>query len=412
MERISWGFSTRAIRSGQDACAATGATIVPVYQTATFTQPRVGTTLGFDYSRTRNPTRAALERQLADLEEGEFACAFASGMAAIAGAASLLRSGDHIVATQDVYGGTHRLFTEMLARYGIAVTFVNASDERATWAAARPNTRLLWLETPSNPTLRLCDIEALARGKPPGVLVAVDNTFASPFLQQPLRLGADIVVHSTTKYVGGHSDVVGGAVITNDRAIAEAIAYNQNCVGAVPGPWDAYLTLRGAKTLALRMRKHVSNAQAVAEFLAIRGDVQEVYYPGLPAHPQHELAKRQMRGFGGIVSFRPAGGTARAHAIAASTALFNLAVSLGGVESLVCSPATMTHASLSPQRRAELGITDDLLRLSVGIEEVEDLVGDLAAALDATALDAAAGNGSAALASNLATVGAEASDFS
>jgi cystathionine beta-lyase/cystathionine gamma-synthase len=384
MTRSSQGFATRAIRSGQDACAATGATIVPVYQTATFTLPRVGLTKGFDYSRTRNPTRLAAERQLAALEDGEFASAFGSGMAAIAGVASLLSSGDHIVATRDVYGGTHRLFTEVLARYGIGTTFVDASDVAATWAAVRPSTRLLWLETPSNPTLKLCDIAALARSKPPGVLVAVDNTFASPFLQRPLGLGADIVVHSTTKYIAGHSDVVGGAAITNDASLAEAIAYHQNCVGAVPGPWDAYLTLRGAKTLALRMRKHASNAQAVAEFLAGHSDVEEVYYPGLPAHPQHDLAKRQMQGFGGIVSFRATGGTERAHAIAAATSIFNLAVSLGGVESLICSPAKMTHASLSPRQRAELGIADDLLRLSVGIEEIEDLIDDLAAALDRT----------------------------
>ena len=406
MSRSLPGFATRAIRSGQEPCAPTGATIAPVYQTATFTLPQVGVTKGFDYSRTLNPTRLAAERQLAALEEGEFACAFGSGMAAIAGVASLLSSGDHIVATRDVYGGTHRLFTEVLGRYGIGVTFVDASDVTATWAAARPDTRLLWLETPSNPMLKICDIAALARRKPPEVLVAVDNTFASPFLQRPLGLGADIVVHSTTKYIGGHSDVVGGAVVTNDRSVAQAIAYHQNCVGAVPGPWDAYLTLRGAKTLALRMRKHVSNAQAVAEFLAGRDDIDEVYYPGLQAHPQHELAKRQMGGFGGIVSFRPAGGAARAHAIAAATSLFNLAVSLGGVESLICSPAKMTHGSLTPQQRAELGITDDLLRLSVGIEEVEDLIDDLGAALDSTTR-----NGNRQRSSNVSHVSLGASHF-
>jgi cystathionine beta-lyase/cystathionine gamma-synthase len=384
VETATFGFSTRAIWSGQDACASTGATIVPVYQTATFTLPGVGATKGFDYSRTINPTRLAMERQLAALEGAEFASAFASGMAAVAGAASLLRSGDHILATRDIYGGTHRLFTEVLTRYGIEVTFVDTSDPVATWAGARPNTRLLWLETPSNPTLRLCDIEALARTRPRGALIAVDNTFASPFLQQPLGLGADLVVHSTTKYIGGHSDVIGGAVITNDRELAQAIAYHQNCVGAVPGPWDAYLTLRGAKTLALRMQTHARNAQAVAEFLERRADVAAVNYPGLRSHPQHALAKRQMRAFGGIVSFRPEGGVARAYAIAQSTAIFSLAVSLGGVESLICSPAKMTHASLACDERLRLGITDDLLRLAVGIEDVEDLIGDLAAGLDAT----------------------------
>jgi len=376
------GFSTRAIWSGQDPCPATGATIVPVYQTATFTLPDIGVTKGFDYSRTVNPTRSAMERQLAALEGGTFASAFASGMAAVAGATSLLSCGDHIIATRDIYGGTHRLFTTVLSRYGIDVTFVDTSDARETWAVARPNTRLLWLETPSNPLLRLCDIEALARLRPAGVLIVADNTFASPFLQQPLALGADIVVHSTTKYIGGHSDVVGGAVITNDREIAEQVAYHQNCVGAIPGPWDAYLTMRGAKTLGLRMRAHSKNGQAIAEFLAQRDDVADVFYPGLATHPQHELAKRQMSGFGGIVSFRPKGGAERARAIATATSVFALAVSLGGVESLICSPARMTHASLTPQQRAELDITDDLLRLSVGIEDVEDLVADLGCALN------------------------------
>jgi cystathionine beta-lyase/cystathionine gamma-synthase len=308
------GFSTRAIWAGQDACPATGATIVPVYQTATFTLPQVGVTKGFDYSRTVNPTRLAMERQLAALEEGAAACAFGSGMAAVAAATSLLSTGDHIVATRDIYGGTQRLFTDVLSRYGIGVTFVDTTDPHATWAATTPSTRLVWLETPSNPTLKLCDIAAHARLRRPGVHIAVDNTFASPFLQRPLNLGADLVVHSTTKYIGGHSDVIGGAVVTRDPDLGAQIAYHQNCVGAVPGPWDAYLTLRGAKTLALRMRAHSRNAQAVAEFLAQRDDVDAVYYPGLPEHPQHELAKRQMNGFGGIVSFRPTGGVARAHA--------------------------------------------------------------------------------------------------
>jgi cystathionine gamma-lyase len=385
------GFSTRAVWSGQDACPATGATIAPVYQSVTFTLSEVGATRGFDYSRTANPTRLAVERQLAALEEGAHAAAFGSGMAAIAGATSLLAAGDHLIATRDIYGGTHRLFTQVLPRYGIEVTFVDTTDVDATWSAVRPGTRLLWLETPSNPTLRLTDVAALARTRPPSVLIAVDNTFASPFLQQPLRLGADLVVHSTTKYIGGHSDVLGGAVITGDRAIAERIAYHQNAVGAVPGPWDAYLTLRGAKTLALRMQAHCRNAQTVAEFLAARGDVAEVFYPGLASHPQHALACRQMSGFGGIVSFRPRGGPLRARAIASSTSIFSLAVSLGGVESLICSPAAMTHGSMSVQERRALGIDDDLLRLSVGIEDAEDLVGDLGAALGGTGTLAVAG---------------------
>jgi cystathionine beta-lyase/cystathionine gamma-synthase len=379
---MAQGFSTRAIWTGQAACPATGATIVPVYQTATFTRDDVDRTKGFDYSRTANPTRLAMERQLAALEGAHFGCAFGSGMAAVAATASLLRCGDHILVTRDVYGGTHRLFTQVFTRYGISVSFVDTRDPATAWQGATPSTRLLWLETPSNPTLRLCDIAAMTARKPPGVLVAVDNTFASPFLQQPLTLGADLVVHSTTKYIAGHSDVIGGVVITNDREIAEAVAYHQNCVGAVPGPWDAYLTLRGAKTLALRMQAHARNAQRIAEFLARRDDVTEVYYPGLAAHPQHELASRQMSGFGGIVSFRPAGGSKRARLVASSTQIFNLAVSLGGVESLICVPATMTHASLTPEERTGLGISDDLLRLSVGIEEADDLVADLTSALE------------------------------
>jgi cystathionine gamma-synthase/cystathionine gamma-lyase len=357
---------------------------VPIYQSVTYTLPEVGVTRGFDYSRTGNPTRTAAERQLADLEQGVAACAFGSGMAAVAAATSVLAAGDHVVATRDIYGGTHRFLSRLLSRYNIGVTFVDTTDPEATWAAARPNTRLLWLETPSNPTLKLCDIGALATARPHGVLIAVDNTFASPFLQRPLALGADIVVHSTTKYIGGHSDALGGAVITRDRSVGEWIGYYQNCVGAVPGPWDAYLTLRGAKTLALRMEAHCRNARCIAEFLSARDDVEEVYYPGLTAHPQHILAKRQMLDFGGIVSFRPRGGVARARAIATATSIFSLAVSLGGVESLICSPAKMTHGSLTAEERRSLGISDDLLRLSVGIEDLADLQADLEFALNLT----------------------------
>jgi cystathionine gamma-lyase len=378
------GFATRAVWSARERCRATGATIAPIYQSVTYTLPHAGAPVEFDYSRTKNPTRGYVERQLAALEDAEFACAFGSGMAAVAGAASLLSSGDHILATRDCYGGTHRLFTQVLPRYGITTTFVDTTDVAATWAAVTPRTRMLWLETPSNPRVRLCDIGALAGSKPRGVLIAVDNTFASPFLQRPLALGADLVVHSTTKYICGHSDALGGAVIGNDPEIAAQIAFHQNCVGAVPGPFDSYLTLRGAKTLPLRMEAHCRNAQRIAEFLVRCDDVAEVCYPGLPSHRQHELAKRQMRGFGGIVSFRPRGGPQRAHAIADSTRIFNLAVSLGGVESLICLPARMTHASLTAAQRADLGISDDLLRLSVGIEDVDDLLADLRNALDLT----------------------------
>ncbi|HEY8321194.1 MAG TPA: PLP-dependent transferase [Candidatus Baltobacteraceae bacterium] len=379
------GFATRAIRAGQDPCAATGATIPPVYQTATFTLENPAATKGFDYSRSGNPTRSALETQLASLEGGRYASAFGSGMAAVAGVASLLSSGDHIVATRDIYGGTHRLFTAVLTRYGIDTTFVDVGDDAALRAAIRPSSRLLWLETPSNPLLKLTDIQraaGVAKEAEPRIVVAADNTFASPYFQRPLSQGADVVMHSTTKYLCGHSDVIGGVVICDDEDLAARVAYHQNAVGAVPGPWDAYLTLRGVKTLALRMQAHARNAQLVAEFLEGRGDIVDVYYPGLASHPDHDLAKRQMDGFGGVVTLRPRGGVERAHAFAGETKLFNLATSLGGVESLLCVPAKMTHGSLAPEERLELGVTDDLIRLSVGIEEPADLLADLERALD------------------------------
>ncbi|GAC1310465.1 MAG: cystathionine gamma-synthase [Vulcanimicrobiaceae bacterium] len=377
------GFSTRAIRTGQDPDASTGATIVPVFQTATFTQAEVGVHKGYDYSRSGNPTRAALEAQLADLEGARYAAAFASGMAAANGASfSFLRAGDHIVATKDLYGGTHRLFSDVFPRYGITTTYVEMCDVEETRAAIRPNTKLFWIETPTNPLLKIIDIAAIVALKVPGQIVAVDNTFATPYWQSPLALGADVVMHSTTKYLGGHSDVVGGIVISDDMEIHKQVAYQQNAVGSIPGPWDAYLTLRGAKTLALRMREHERNAHAVARFLETREDVTAVYYPGLASHQHHELAKKQMRGFGGIVSLRLRGGSERALAFAKTTQIFNLATSLGGVESLVCSPWTMTHGSVPPERKIELGLTQDLVRLSVGIEDEADLIADLARALD------------------------------
>src|ERR1700736_401199 len=383
--RPSDGFATRAIRAGQDPCASTGSTVVPIYQTATFTQAAVGVDKGFDYSRTGNPTRLALERQLAELEGGAFGAAFGSGMAAIFGACSLLQTGDHLVATSDCYGGTYRLFVDELSRYGIETTFVDTTDLDAVRAALRPNTKLLWIETPTNPLLRVADLRALAALKGPDRILAVDNTFLSPYFQRPLELGADLVVHSTTKYINGHSDVIGGVVICNDPALFERIAYHQNAVGAIPGPQDAYLTLRGAKTLALRMKQHEESAFAVARWLEARDDVAAVFFPGLESHPDHELAQRQQRGFGGIVSFRVRGGGPRALELLRSTQLFNLAVSLGGPESLICSPAEMTHKTVPAERKEELGITPDLLRLSIGLEDAEDLIADLAAALDATA---------------------------
>lgn len=379
-------FSTRAVHAGQAPDPATGATIVPIYATSTYTQSAVGEHKGYDYSRSVNPTRTALETQLAALEDARFCSAFASGMAATSAVMNLCSSGDHVVVGDDLYGGSYRLFSKVFARYGIDFTYVDLADSAATRAALRPETKLIWAETPTNPLLRLVDIAALAALQPRGVLLAVDNTFASPYFQSPLALGADIVVHSTTKYIGGHSDAIGGAAITNDGSLAATIAFHQNAVGGVPGPFDAYLLLRGAKTLALRMREHEHNAALVADFLQSRDDVEAVHYPGLATHPQHALAKRQMRGFGGMVSFVVRGDSARAFAFAQATTLFSLAESLGGVESLVGIPARMTHASIPPAEREARGISDRLVRLSVGIEDAGDLIDDLRAALDATSV--------------------------
>jgi cystathionine gamma-synthase/cystathionine gamma-lyase len=382
-------FSTRAIHVGQDADPATGATIVPVYQTSTYTQRGVGDNLGYDYSRTVNPTRTALEAQLAALEEARFGSAFASGMAATSAVLNVLSAGDHVVVGDDLYGGTYRLFSKVLSRYGLTFTYVDMADLDAVRAAIRSNTKLFWIETPTNPLLKLVDIAAIAGLRPTGALVVVDNTFASPYFQSPLALGADVVVHSTTKYIGGHSDVVGGAALTSDRAIYETIKFHQNAVGGVPGPMDAWLTMRGAKTLALRMREHEHNAKLVAAFLESRDDVARVYYPGLPSHPQHGLALRQMRGFGGMLSFTLRGPDSRAHDFVKRTKLFSLAESLGGVESLISIPASMTHGSIPAAEREARGITAGLVRLSVGIEGSADLIADLAQALDITLAHAA-----------------------
>ena len=378
-------FATKAIHVGQDPDPATGATIVPVYQTSTYTQTRVGEHKGFDYSRTINPTRLALERQLAALEGGRFGSAFASGMAATSAVLGLLSAGDHVVVSDDLYGGTYRLFARVLERYGLEFTYVDMSDLAAVRAAVRPATKLFWIETPTNPLLKIVDIAAVAELRGGEALIAVDNTFATPYFQQPLALGAQIVVHSTTKYIGGHSDVVGGITITDDPALDEQLRFLQNAVGSVPGPHDAWLTMRGAKTLALRMREHERNAQIVAEFLDSRDDVARVYYPGLRSHPQHELARRQMSGFGGMLSFVLEGPPERALEFASRLKFFSLAESLGGVESLICHPARMTHGSIPAQERERRGVTDGLLRLSVGIEDASDLLEDLRATLDATA---------------------------
>jgi cystathionine beta-lyase/cystathionine gamma-synthase len=341
----------------------------------------VGVHKGFDYARSGNPTRTALETQLANLESAAFGVSFGSGMAAAHAVTSLLSQGDHIVATREIYGGVHRLLTVVLPRYGITTTFVDMTDLDAVRAAVTPATKLFWVETPTNPLLTLIDIAAICAIRGPGQLVAVDNTFCSPFLQRPIERGADIVWHSTTKYINGHSDVIGGVVITDNADLHAQIAFHQNAIGAIPGPQDAYLTLRGAKTLALRMREHVKNAQAVAEWLAGRDDIADVYYPGLKNHPQYELGRAQMDAPGGVLSFRVRGGADRALAVARTTKIFNLAASLGGVESLICSPTVMTHASIPVEEKVALGVTDDLLRISVGIEDIDDIIADLENAL-------------------------------
>jgi cystathionine beta-lyase/cystathionine gamma-synthase len=377
------GFSTRAIHVGQEPDPATGAVIVPIYQTSTYAQSEVGVHKGFDYSRTANPTRAALEACLASLDNGRYGLAFASGMAAEDTLLHLFESGDHVVACDDVYGGTFRLFHRVLERAGLRFTFVDATRLEHVAGALEERTRLIWLESPTNPLLKLIDIAEVARlAHTRGILLAVDNTFASPYCQRPLELGADVVHYSTTKYLGGHSDVVGGALVTSDDGLHERLKFLQNAVGGVPGAFDSWLVLRGLKTLALRMRQHSANALQVACFLEQHGRVKRVYYPGLPSHPQHALARRQMvGGFGGMVSCEVEGGVEAAREVARRTRLFTLAESLGGVESLIELPALMTHASLPAARRQAIGIDDGLIRLSVGIEEPGDLVADLEQAL-------------------------------
>ena len=375
-------FATKAIHVGQEAEPVTGATIVPIFQTSTYTQAAPGVHKGFDYSRTVNPTRVALERCLASLENATFGSAFASGMAATSAVLNLLSAGDHVVVTDDLYGGTYRLFDKVLTRYGLTFTYVDASDTAAVEAAIGKSTKLVWLESPTNPLLKLADIEAIARiCRRSTVLVAVDNTFATPYLQNPLDLGADIVVHSTTKYIGGHSDAVGGFVATRSKEIHDVVKFHQNAVGGVPGPFDCFLTLRGVKTLAVRMREHEHNARAVAAFLDGHPEVERVYYPGLPSHPQHALAKSQMRGFGGMVSVVFRGGAERTVSFASKLRVFSLAESLGGVESLACHPVTMTHGSIPKAIRDAKGVTDGLLRLSVGIETQTDIIADIEQAL-------------------------------
>ncbi len=379
-------FETRAIHVGQEPDAATGATIVPVYQTVTFTQDEVGKHKGYEYSRTGNPTRAALEECLASLEGGRFGFAYGSGMAAVHGAMQLVSAGDHVVVADDLYGGSFRLFSEVLPRYGVRFSYVDATRPDEIDKAVTPETRMLWIETPTNPLLRLVDLAACSEiASRHGARLVVDNTFATPYLQNPLEFGAHVVVHSTTKYLGGHSDVIGGAVVVDDEELARTLQFTRNATGGIPGPWDAWLTLRGAKTLALRMREHEANARSVAEFLLGRPEVERVHYPGLPDHPGHELAKRQMRGFGGMLALDLAGGEPAALAFCAATDVFSLGESLGGVESLVGYPWSMSHAAFPAEAKRRKGITEGTVRLSVGIEHPEDLCADLERALKAAA---------------------------
>ena len=375
-------FSTKAIHAGQEPDPSTGAIMPPIFQTSTYAQAGLGDHKGYEYSRSHNPTRTALEVCLAALEDGKYGLAFASGMAAETAILSLLSAGDHVVACDDLYGGSYRIFERVMRRYNVETSYVPASSVADYEQAIRPNTKLIWLETPTNPLLRLIDIQAVAEiAHRHNILVVVDNTFASPYFQQPLKLGADIVVHSTTKYINGHSDVIGGALILNNEEVYEALKFYENAAGNVPAPFDTWLTLRGIKTLAVRMRQHEENAHIVANFLAEHPRVEKIYYPGLPSHPDYALAKRQMSGFGGMVSFQFKGVRADVDRVVRRFKVFTLAESLGGVESLVCHPASMTHGSIPQHIREARGLTETLLRLSVGIEDVEDLLADLQQAL-------------------------------
>ena len=384
VDTTAWGLGTKAIHAGQAPDPSTGAVMPPIYATSTYAQASPGVHQGFEYSRTHNPTRFAWERGVAGLEGGSRGFAFASGMAATATILELLDSSDHVVAMDDLYGGSFRLFERVRRRSaGLDFSFVDLTDAAAFEAAITPKTKLVWIETPTNPMLKIVDIRAIADiAHRHGLLVVVDNTFASPMLQRPLEHGADIVMHSATKYLNGHSDMVGGIAVVGDNAqLGEQLAFLQNSCGAVQGPFDSFLALRGLKTLHLRMRAHCDNAQVIAEFLQGHDAVEDVIYPGLPSHPQHALAKRQMDGFGGIVSVRIKGGFDAAKRFCERTRLFTLAESLGGVESLVNHPAVMTHASVPVENRARLGITDDLVRISVGVESLHDLERDISAAL-------------------------------
>ena len=385
IEKNQLAFDTRCIHAGQEPDPTTGAVMMPIYATSTYAQESPGVHKGYEYARSQNPTRMAFERCIADLEGGSAGFAFGSGLAATATVLDALDHGAHVVASDDLYGGTRRLFERVRRRSaGLAITYVDLANLDAVRAALRPETKLVWIETPTNPLLKLCDLEAIAGvAKRPGRWLAADNTFASPYVQRPLEYGFDLVVHSATKYLNGHSDMVGGvAVVGHDDELREKLAFLQNAVGAISGPFDSFLALRGLKTLALRMERHCASALKIAQFLEGHSRVETVIYPGLASHPQHALARRQMRGFGGIVTARVGGGLAGAKRFLERTQLFTLAESLGGVESLIEHPAIMTHASVPAEVRAALGIDDGLVRLSVGIEDADDLIADLRSALE------------------------------
>ncbi len=375
-------FETRVIHAGCEPDPGTGAIMTPIFQTSTYVQASPGKHKGYDYSRTHNPTRTALEKNIASLEEGNYGLAFSSGMSAITAVTQLLKTGDHVICCDDVYGGTFRLFDKVVKRYNLEFDFVDLTIPQSLERYVRDNTKIVWLESPSNPLLKLIDIEAIVRvAKKNNLLVCVDNTFATPFFQKPLKRGADIVMHSTTKYLNGHSDAIGGALVTNEKELYEKLQFLQNAVGAIPGPFDCFLVLRGIKTLAVRMKRHEENAIKIAQFLENHPKVKRVIYPGLGSHPQHELARKQMAGFGGIITFFIKGGLEAARRFLERVRIFSLAESLGGVESLIEHPAIMTHASLPKEIREKTGISDELIRVSVGIENVDDLIDDLENAL-------------------------------
>ncbi len=383
MKQSKFGFSTRSIHAGQSPDPTTGAIMTPVYLTSTYVQESPGVHKGWEYSRTHNPTRKAYENCIASLENGKFGFAFASGCAAATTILHLLKAGDHVIACDDMYGGTFRLFDKVFKRSGLEFSFVDLTNPEAFLNAVKPNTKMVWIETPTNPTLKLIDIEKVCKfAREKNVISAVDNTFMSPYFQKPLDLGADLVVHSATKYIGGHSDIVGGVVVTSRDDLAEELAFVSNSTGGIQSPMDSFLCLRSLKTLPLRMQAHERNAKIIADFLESHPKVTKVLYPGLKSHPQHDLAKRQASGFGGMITFYLKGDLSQARSFLENVHLFSLAESLGGVESLIEHPAIMTHASVPAENRKKLGIDDGLIRLSVGVEDIEDLLNDLKIAFD------------------------------